>query len=474
MPNFSEMQRYLMGTPKPYLRRPTAVVQPFLAKEGKPNIDIIRLGQMLAGTAELMEMVAVQSPTHWEAALSGMPDNVDAIFPVSIPAYPTEIWNSHPLPLVDRGLPVVFWPLLDYDEADFWRWSARDMLRSLGVEVYIPQNNHEAVALLKALAMKRMLRTSKMVVFGEQNFPWNAHAASGPLTQKLGTQIVVRPLKDLRERYPSYSTEVVQQVIRERLAERYVIRDVLSPELAQAVRTYLAIREILEEEGAFGFGLNCFGDLITGGGRDTPCLAQLLLREEGYIAACDGDFIAMESMALTSFFLDKPCMMSNMYPLTYVGALTDHFGDPLSPPEATPSTARKNMARLAHCGFVGVVSPEMTPSGKTHLRDWGGTYEIKRDGRGCGADGDLVGDQPVTIVELCFDARRLLVASARLVETTHHPSMPHCETSALLEFRDLPGFVKHISREHTVLLYGDAIRDFEILAEVLGLECQVF
>jgi hypothetical protein len=44
----------------------------------------------------------------------------------------------------------------------------------------------------------------------------------------------------------------------------------------------------------------------------------------------------------------------------------------------------------------------------------------------------------------------------------------------LLEFRDLPGFVKNISREHTVLLYGDVIRDFEILAEVLGLECQVF
>ena len=42
------------------------------------------------------------------------------------------------------------------------------------------------------------------------------------------------------------------------------------------------------------------------------------------------------------------------------------------------------------------------------------------------------------------------------------------------QFRDLPGFVKHISREHTVLIYGDAIRDFEILSEVLGLECLVF
>jgi hypothetical protein len=86
----------------------------------------------------------------------------------------------------------------------------------------------------------------------------------------------------------------------------------------------------------------------------------------------------MMSMVLTSFFLDLPCMMSNMYPVQYVGALKDHFGDPLSPDIAKyPQNTWKNLARLGHCGFVGVVSPEMDPSGVAELHDWGGTYEIR-------------------------------------------------------------------------------------------------
>ena len=60
------------------------------------------------------------------------------------------------------------------------------------------------------------------------------------------------------------------------------------------------VRDLLEETGAMGFGVNCFGDLITGGGRDVPCLAQMFAREDGYIASCDGDYVCMTTMAMRS------------------------------------------------------------------------------------------------------------------------------------------------------------------------------
>jgi L-fucose isomerase-like protein len=231
----------------------------------------------------------------------------------------------------------------------------------------------------------------------------------------------------------------------------------------------------LEEEKALGFGVNCFGDLIIHGGRDVPCLAQTLLREDGYIASCDGDYLAMMSMVLTSFFLDKPCMMSNLYPVQYVGALKDHFGDPLSPdPAAHPPADWKNLARLGHCGFVGVISPEMDPAGSVSLRDWGGTYEIKRDGSGCGNAGELAAGENITAIELKFDGRTLLVAHGEVCETTHHVGMPHCEKTALLKFKNLEGFVEQISREHAVIVYGDHVLEYEMLARILGLECKVF
>ena len=243
--------------------------------------------------------------------ISSLGPEVDALLPVSIAAYPTEIWNSHPQPLIERGLPLVFWSILQYDEPDFWRWSARDFLTALGVAVYLVRNNAHGLDLLRALAMKRFLADSRLVVFGQQNFPWNAHAAGHLVTQSLGTQIVVRPLQDIRTRYAAYSDADVDALWAERRG-RYVEKSVRPDELRQALRTYLAIAEILKQERALGFGVNCFGDLITSGGRDVPCLAQSLLREDGYIASCDGDYLAMMSMVLTSFFLepsrpDAPC-----------------------------------------------------------------------------------------------------------------------------------------------------------------------
>jgi hypothetical protein len=474
MSNLDKMERFLAAEPAGHLKRPLARLQPILAKKGKPNIYIEKLSEVVKGYARLEEVIAVESPEHWEKVVLNLDPEIDAILPMSIPAYPTEVWNSHPQCLIKRGLPVIFWPIMEYDEPDFWRWSARDFLRALGVEVYIAKNIKHGSNLIKSLTMKRFLSGSKLVVFGEQNFPWNAPAGGHLVTQGLGIKIIVRALSDFRRRYEDFSDKQVCELWSKRKG-RYVEKGVKAQELDQAIRTYFAIKSILEEEMALGFGVNCFGDLIIAGGRDVPCLAQALLREDGYIAACDGDYIAMTSMVLATYYLDRTCMMSNMYPVGYVGALRDHFGDTLSPDARVyPESEWKNLARLAHCGFVGVVSPEMTPSGKALLKDWGGTYEIKRDGRGCGMDGDLAAGEKFTVLELCFDGKTLLLANGEVLETTRHKNMPHCESSVLLRFRDMEGFVENISREHIVLVYGEHIEDFKVLGEILGLNCKVF
>lgn len=474
MKDLGQTKRHVVGEVPAGLSRPVVRLQPILAKQGQPNIDLKALAGVVEGVGVLAPTIAVQSPEHWAASVGGLGPEIDGILPVSITAYPTEVWNSHPQPLVERGLPFLFWSILAYDEPDFWRWSARDFLRSLSVPVHLVRNNRHGLALLRALAMKRFLADSRIVVFGEQNFPWNAPVAGHLITRRLGTKIIVRGLDEIRSRYARYSDADVKALWEKRRG-RYVQKTVRPEELDQAIRTYLAVKSILEDERALGFGVNCFGELIIKGGRDVPCLAQTLLREDGYIASCDGDYLAMMCMVLGTFFLDKTCMMSNMYPVTYAGALKDHFGDALAPDAGGyPRFLWKDMARLGHCGFVGVVSPEMTPDGKARLQDWGGTYEIKRDGRGCGIDADLAAGQKITALQLKFDGYTLLVADAEVCETTRHPNMPHCESTALLKFRDLEGFVENISREHSVVLYGQHVPDFQVLAEVLGLDCLVF
>ena len=101
------IQRYLKGPIADMLKRPAAVIQPMLARKGKPTVDLDRLSKEVEGIARVLPVIEVQSPEHWAQAIGSLGDEVDAIFPVSVPAYPTEIWNSHPEPLARRGIPVV-------------------------------------------------------------------------------------------------------------------------------------------------------------------------------------------------------------------------------------------------------------------------------------------------------------------------------------------------------------------------------
>jgi len=464
--------RHLAIAPAAHLVRPVARLQPILARPGTPSVDPAILAQHLAGIAEVLPLIAVESPEHWAQVVRGLPEDVDGILPLSIPCYPTEVWNSHPQPLIDRGLPFIFWCLTAHDEPDFWRWSARDFLCSLGIDCILVDSRRHGLATLRALGVRRQFKGARLAVFGVQNFPWNAHAAGKHMGRALGLEVDVHDLDPVRERAAAVTDSEAQALWATR-SGRYRENGVTKPALLTAIKTWIAIREVLEDTHALGFGVNCFGDLIPRGHRDVPCLAQVLAREEGYIAACDGDFCCMASMALMTHLSGRTCTMSNLYPVTYVGALSEHFGDPLSPD--TTRFARSdwnNLGRLAHCGFAGVVSPEIA-GGPVDLRDWGGTYEIKRDGLGCGVDGVMPAGV-ITAVELKFDGTTLLAARGEVIETTKHPNLPHCEKSVLVRFNDLPGFVRNISREHPAIIYGDHADDLRAAAPVLGLNLQVF
>ena len=466
-------KRHLVTVPPDYLRCPAAQLQPIVAQEGEIMTDLDALGELLGDAGTLRPLIMVKSPKHWADTVKSIDEGVDAILLFSIPALPNEVWNSHPTPLVERNLPIIFWSLLDFDEQDMWRWAATDFLRSLGVMVYLPVDNHGAVIVARSLAMKRFFHGSRIVVFGKQNFPWNANAHGDMFKKSLGFDIVVRSLQDFRDTYDRITDAQVDAVWQQR-KERYLEKGVRKLELEKAIRIYLAIKPVLEKEEALAYGVNCYGDLLIEGGRDVPCFAQSLLREDGYIASCDGDYLTLAGMMFMTFLLDKPCMMSNIYPIDYEGAMVNHFDNRLLPDEAVyPKKQWKNLARLGHCGYVGVVPSEMTPDGKAFVREWAGTLEINRDGRGCGIDGDLVANTPCTVIELKFDCKTLLITEAEVCETTRHEGLPHCESTVLLRFRDLPGFLENISREHPTLVYGNHVEDLRIMGDVLGLHCLI-
>ncbi len=180
-------KRYLVAGPPDYLTLARASIQPIIAKKGRPNIDLTQLAHTIEDFAVLREPITVESPEHWKQAIEDLGDEVDALLPVSIPAYPTEIWN---------------------------------------------ERKHRYTITTENLFVSTRFSLKKLV---HRNLPFSC---------------------DRRLRYEK--------------------QNVSAEDLSQAVRTYLAINAVLEQERALGFGVNCFRDLIIEGGRDVPCLAQVI------------------------------------------------------------------------------------------------------------------------------------------------------------------------------------------------------
>jgi len=73
-----------------WLHRPRARLQPLIARTGRPNIDLGHVARGTEQVAALAEPIGIRDASHWATVVEGLPPEVDAIFPVSVPAYPTE------------------------------------------------------------------------------------------------------------------------------------------------------------------------------------------------------------------------------------------------------------------------------------------------------------------------------------------------------------------------------------------------
>jgi hypothetical protein len=64
MSKMSETTRYLAAAPAEWLCRPVVRLQPVLAKQGQPNIDLARLGGIVEGAGSVAPVIAIESPEH--------------------------------------------------------------------------------------------------------------------------------------------------------------------------------------------------------------------------------------------------------------------------------------------------------------------------------------------------------------------------------------------------------------------------
>ncbi len=104
MSKLSNVSRYLHGLTPAHCQRPKVTLQPIQSGEGTASVDLSALADIVNDIAILLPIITIKSSEHWHQQIISLDDSIDAINPVSIPCYPTEIWNSHPQPLVEKGI----------------------------------------------------------------------------------------------------------------------------------------------------------------------------------------------------------------------------------------------------------------------------------------------------------------------------------------------------------------------------------
>jgi len=227
----------------------------------------------------------------------------------------------------------------------------------------------------------------------------------------------------------------------------------------------LAVKETIAEVGPVeGVGANCLNESFLSD--TTPCLAWNMLYERDKILwACEGDTLTLVSKYIFYSILQKPMMMTNIYPfLVGMAALKhekiDHFPD-------IPNS--DNHALGVHCGYFGLAPQSFCTSWTLRPRvlEIVGEHAIMVDCR--------MAEGPVTLAKLHSDMKKLTLIECEIADYVQYPGSD-CRNGALLHYKNDNGHavMDALSSHHAILIQGDQIPTLTQTARVFGFEIQTF
>ncbi len=169
-----------------------------------------------------------------------------------------------------------------------------------------------------------------------------------------------------------------------------------------------------------------------------PCLTLTLINDDGYMAYCEGDFVAIPAHILTHYICGNPTYFCN------------------------PTFPHKGRMMFAHC-----TAPRRMDGKKLEPVDLVTHYESDH---GAATHVHFPKGQLVTVVKPDFEARKWLAFTGSVVGT---PFVDTCRAQVDLELNaDTVDVLKNLRGFHCVLAYGDHTRQVAYAASKVGIEVQ--
>lgn len=420
-------------------------------ERGEFQEQMKRLNEFYGDVAEFLPPVQVGDP---------LPEADAILFPQLIYAA-----FRHNTELTGYGLPMVV-ITSRFGTVEMWDWEIVTYLRDLGCNVFSPYSIEMGKTVLRSLGVKRSLKEgAKFLMFqdspGEgmqanifKRFYWWEKESTEKMEQTFGCQLIYRSWKEVCEQARAISDDEARKVS----ADWDINQEgVCETNFLKAVKVYLAVKAVIGEIGdVAGVGSNCLNESFHCD--TTPCLAwNMLFERDNIIWACEGDTLTMLSTYIIYRAIDKPIMMTNLYPfLVGMAALAhekiDHFPDIEDP---------DNHALGVHCGYFGLVPRSFCSQWTLRPKVLGIVNDdaVMIDGR--------MPEGPVTLAKIYPGFKKLSVIKAEIESYVQYPGSD-CRNGALIRYNDGHKVMDALCSHHSLIISGDVKPQLLQLARVFG------
>ena len=355
-----------------------------------------------------------------------------------------------------------------FGTVEMWDWEIVTYLRDLGCNVFSPYSVEIAKVVLRAIGARSHLHQgAKFLMFqdspGEgmqsnifKKFYWWEKQSTEIMESVFGIDMIYRSWKEVNEDAAEISDDEAAAVCSDwDIHQEGVSREAY----LKAVKIYIAVRRVIDEIGGVdGVGANCLNESFHS--QTTPCLAWNMLFERDHIIwACEGDTLTMLSTFIIYRSIEKPIMMTNLYPFLVGMAALAHEKIDKFPDIEDPD----NHALGVHCGYFGFVP-------RCFCCEWTlrpKVLEIVNDDA-------IVCDcrypkGPVTLAKIYPGFKKLSIISGEIEDYVQYEGSD-CRNGALIRYADGHKVMENLCSHHCLLILGDVKPQLMQMAKVFGFE----
>lgn len=395
-----------------------------------------------------------------------VPDNADAI------VFPQMIFAAfrHDEEMKQYKLPMVVLTS-KYGTVEMWDWEIVTYLRDLGCSVFSPYSIEMGKVILRSIAAKASLKQgARFLMFqdtpGEgmqanifKKFYWWEKQSTKTMEEVFGIEMIYRSWKEVSEQARGISDEEAREISRDWDIHQQGVSEAA---FLRSVKIYIAVKAVIDEIGGVaGVGANCLNESFHCD--TTPCLAwNMLFERDNIIWACEGDTLTLLSTYIIYRSIEKPIMMTNLYPFLVGMAALAHEKIDKFPDIEDPD----NHALGVHCGYFGFVP-------RCFCSEWTLRPKVleivNEDAIVCDCRLPL---GPVTLAKIYPGFKKISIIEAEIEDYVQYEGSD-CRNGALIRYKDGHAVMDNLCSHHSLIISGKVKPQLVQMAKVFGFETTI-